>query len=289
MQKVSDYRDLTTISYSIRKSIVKSLTVAGSGHMGRSLALADIFTCLYFNRMNHNPAIPGWEDRDRLILSDSHLAPVLYATLAHAGYFDLKEIYTMQKQESRLPENPAFNKNLPGVETTSASTGQGFSNAVGMALAAKMDKKIFRIYSVPGDMEMQEGEILEAAMAAAHHKLDNLTAIVDCNGLQIDGKTSGVLNTETLTLKWLALGWNVVECNGHDFRQILNSLEKDREIPGKPGVIIAKTTLGKGIKTIENNHLWQGRAPSHEEATEFLCQLDESLILAIEEIAKSGF
>jgi transketolase len=289
MQKVSDYKDLTSISYSIRKSIVKSITVAGSGYMGRSLALADIFTSLYFNRMNHNPGNPGWEDRDRLILSDSHLASVLYATLAHAGYFDLKELYTMRNQESRLPGNPAFNKNLLGVETTSASTLQGFSNAVGMALAAKMDKKMFRIYSVSGDVEMQEDEIREAAMAAAHHKLDNLTAIVDCNGLQIDGKTTGVFNTETQYLKWLALGWNVVECNGHNFSELLSSLDKVTGIKEKPGLILANTIPGKGIKTIENDQLWHGKAPNHDEATEFLCQLDESLLMALEELVKSAF
>ncbi|NTW24648.1 MAG: transketolase [Lentimicrobium sp.] len=289
MQKVTDYSDLTRISYSIRKSIVKSLATAGSGDTGSSLGLADVFTSLYFNHMSHNPAIPAWEERDRLILSFCDAAPVIYATLAHAGYFDLKQLYTPGKPVSRLQVHPALNKNLPGIETSTGSPGQGLSMAVRIAIAAKMDKKSIRIYSVHCDGEMQEGQLWEAAMAASHHKLDNLTAIIDYNGLQTDAKTTDVLNIEPLVFKWQAFGWNVVECNGHDFRQILNSLEKVNEITGKPGVIIAKTTMGKGIKTIENNHLWQGRAPTHEEATEFLCQLDESLILAIEEIAKSGF
>lgn len=289
MQKISDYRDLTRISYSIRKSIVKSLTAAGSGHTGESLGLADIFTSLYFNRMNHNPANPGWEDRDRLILSIGHAAPVLYATLAHARYFDLKELYTLRKPESRLQGHPAFDKNLPGIENSSGFPGQGLLIAVGMALAAKMDNKLIRIYSVHSDGEMQEGHIREAAMAATHHKLDNITVIVDCNGFQIEGKSTDVLKIESLALKWVAFGWNVIECNGHDFSELLSSLDKVSGIKGKPGVIIANTIMGKGIKTIENNYLWHGRVPNHEEATEFLCQLDESFLMAIEELAKSGF
>lgn len=287
-QKVFDYRDLTRISYSIRKSIVKSLANAGSGHTGESLALADIFTSLYFNRMNHNPENPGWEDRDRLILSIEPVAPVLYATLAHAGYFDLKELYTLRKPESRLQENPAFYKNLPGVEASAGSPGQGLSTAVAMALTAKNDRKLFRIYSVNGGVEMQKCQIWEAALAAAHHKLDNLTALVDCHEFQIEGKTSDILSIKLLTEKWLDFGWSVFECNGHDFRELSNSLDKLAGIKGKPGLILTKTILGKGIKTIENDHLWHGKAPNHDEATEFLCQLDESLLMAIEDMAKSG-
>jgi len=289
MQKVSENSDLTRISYSIRKSIVKSLTATGSGNTGESLALADIFTSLYFNRMNHDPANPGWEGRDRLILSIKHVAPVLFATLAHAGYFDLKELYTLCKPGSRLQGFDAFDKNLPGVEPFAGSTGQGLSIEVGMALAAKKDRKLFRIYSLHDEVEMQRSQIREAALAAAHHKLDNLTTIVDCNGFRIDSKTSGGLNTEPLVSKWLAYGWNVVECNGHNFSELLSSLEKVTGIKGKPGLILTKTIPGKGIKTIENDQLWYGKAPNHDEATEFLCQLDESLLMALEELAKSDF
>lgn len=282
MNKITDIKKLIELSYSIRKSIIKSLALAGSGHTGGSLGLSDIFTALYFHTMNHRPTEPGWDERDRLILSIGHVAPVLYTTLAHAGYFPLAELFTLRKEGSRLQGHPALDRKLPGIETSSGSLGQGLSIAVGMAIAAKSDGKSCRIFSIHGDGEMQEGQIWEAAMAAAHHKLDSITAIIDCNGLQIDGKTSDIMNTEPLADKWRAFGWNVFECDGHHFHEIIQALNLSAVKNSKPNLVIARTIMGRGVKTIENNHCWHGKAPTREEAVEFLCQLDESMLLALE-------
>lgn len=276
MRKITDSRLLLELSYNIRSLIVKMLSTAGSGHTGGSLGLADVFTALYFNELNHNPQKPLWPERDRVILSIGHVAPVLYATLAEAGYFDKSELFTLRKIGSRLQGHPGRDTGLPGIETSSGSLGQGLSIAVGMAIAAKKDNSGIRIFSIHGDGELQEGQIWEAAMAAAHHKLDNITAVVDVNGLQIDGPTTKVMNLEPLDLKWKAFGWNVIGCNGHDFPDILRAFREAREFRGKPSVILASTVMGKGVKSIENNHGWHGRVPSSTETVEFLCQIDES-------------
>jgi len=281
MSKVNDIQRLIEISYSIRKSILKSLATAGSGHTGGSLGLADIFTALYFNIMDHKPEEPEWKNRDRLILSIGHVAPVLYATLSHSGYFDKTELFTLRKMGTRLQGHPAMDKGLPGIETSSGSLGQGLSIAVGMGIAAKNDQQQIRIFSVHGDGEMQEGQIWEAAMAASHHNLDNITAIIDCNGLQIDGKTIEVMNIEPLEDKWIAFGWNVYKCDGHNFREIIDALTQSGIKNGKPNLILARTIMGKGVKTIENNHLWHGRSPTKEEVVEFTCQIDESMNIAL--------
>jgi transketolase len=258
---------LLGIAAEIRKSVVKSLLEAGSGHLGGSLGLADIFTALYFSEVKHDPIHPAWAERDRLILSIGHVAPVLYAALAHAGYFPVDELLTLRKLGSRLQGHPGRDHGLPGIELSAGSLGQGLSVAVGMALATRMDHQDHRIYSIHGDGELQEGSIWEAAMAASHHQLGNLTAIVDRNGLQIDGSTEKVMHLEPLADKWKSFGWNVLTCDGHDFNDIIQAIRLAGTSGNKPTVIIAKTIMGKGIPSIENDYRWHGRIPTPEMAS----------------------
>jgi transketolase len=272
--QTTDPERLHEIATEIRKSVVTSLTAARSGHLGGSLGLADVFTALYFSALKHDPLNPSWADRDRLILSIGHVAPVLYATLAHAGYFPVDELLTLRKSGSRLQGHPGRDHGLPGLELSAGSLGQGLSVAVGMALAAKMDHKKHRVYSIHGDGELQEGSIWEAAMAASHHNLDNLTAIVDRNGLQIDGKTEDVMKLEPLAAKWASFGWHVIECDGNDMEQLLDAIKKSGNVKNTPAVILAKTILGKGIRSIEGDYRWHGKVPAPEQLLEFLGQLD---------------
>ena len=271
--KITDIAHLIILSREIRISVIRSLANAGSGHLGGSLGLADIFTALYFNVLHHDPQDPGWDDRDRLILSIGHVAPVLYATLAHSGYFPEEELLTLRKLGSRLQGHPGRDHGLPGIELSAGSLGQGLSVSVGRALAGKMDHKSWRVYSVHGDGELQEGSIWEAAMAAAHHRLGNLTAIIDRNSLQIDGPTEQVMSLEPLAEKWKSFGWNVLPCNGHDHHDIIQCCEKAKDEMEKPSVIIARTIMGKGIKSIENDYRWHGKAPTAEQAINFIQQL----------------
>lgn len=254
----------------IRKSVIDSLTAAGSGHLGSSLGLADIFTALYFQHLHHDPRNPQHPDRDRVILSIGHVAPVLYATLAHAGYFPVEELLTLRKMGSRLQGHPGRDHGLPGLELSAGSLGQGLSVATGIALAGKMDNHRFNCYCIMGDGELQEGSVWEAAMAASHHRLDNLVAIVDRNGLQIDGTTEDVMKLEPLDQKWIAFGWNCLTCDGHDFNSILHILDLATKSSRKPTVILAGTIMGKGVPAIENDHRWHGRAPSAEQRIQFL-------------------
>ncbi|OFX90329.1 MAG: transketolase [Bacteroidetes bacterium GWF2_33_16] len=276
MPAIKDISELKKISLEIRKDVIKSLSEAGSGHLGGSLGLADVFTCLYFSILNHNPQSPDWENRDRLILSIGHVAPVFYASLAHAGYFKKEELLTLRKFGSRLQGHPGKEHGLPGIELSSGSLGQGLSVAVGLALAAKIDNKNWRVFSIHGDGEMQEGSIWEAAMSASHYKLDNLIALVDRNSLQIDGKTSDVMEIEPLSNKFESFGWNVLHCDGHDHKNIIESYEKAFQLKNKPTVIIAKTIMGKGVKSVENEFSWHGKAPSTKQAEEFLLELNDS-------------
>ena len=273
-RKITLTEDLRRISKEIRKNVLISLTEAGSGHTGGSLGLADIFTTLYFNILNHDPDNPDWEDRDRLILSIGHVAPVHYATLAIAGYFPKEELLTLRKLGSRLQGHPGREHGLPGLELSAGSLGQGLSVAVGMALAGKMDNKKWRVYSIHGDGELQEGSIWEAAMSASNYKLNNLISIIDRNNLQIDGKTSDVMQLEPLADKWKSFGWNVLQCDGHKHSDIIEKINQAKEFKGKPTVIIAKTIMGKGVKSIEDNHNWHGKAPSKEQLKDFLIQLE---------------
>lgn len=273
-EKLTDF--LRSKSVEIRADILRSLAEAGSGHTGGSLGLADLFTCLYFHILRQKPDAPGWEGRDRLILSIGHVAPVLYATLAHAGYFPKEELMTLRKLGTRLQGHPGREHGLPGLELSAGSLGQGLSVAVGMALTAKTDGKDWRVFSVHGDGELQEGSIWEAAMSAAHYKLDNLIAYIDRNGLQIDGKTSDVMEIEPLADKWKAFGWNVFSCDGHDHQQIIDTTNLAKSAKGKPSVIILKTIMGKGVKSIEGDYRWHGKAPTMEQLEMFLEELLEA-------------
>lgn len=269
--------ELKSIAQKIRISIIRSLAESGSGHTGGSLGLTDIFTALYFNFLRIDPNDPAWVDRDRLILSIGHVSPVFYATLAHADFFPVEELFTLRKMGSRLQGHPGREHGLPGIELSAGSLGQGLSVAVGIALSGKMDNKGWRVFSIHGDGELQEGSIWEAAMSAAHYKLDNLIAVVDRNGVQIDGTTSAVMEIEPLADKWRAFGWEVFECDGHDFADILSTFEKASMITDKPAVIIAHTIMGKGVKEIEGDYKWHGKAPSKEEAERFIEELSSRL------------
>ncbi|MCX6268266.1 MAG: transketolase [Bacteroidetes bacterium] len=272
--QTSDPITLHEIANEIRKSVISSLSEAKSGHLGGSLGLADIFTALYFSRLVHDPGNPAWPNRDRVILSIGHVAPVLYATLAHSGYFPLEELKTLRKLGSRLQGHPGRDHGLPGLELSAGSLGQGLSVAVGMAIAAKMDHKNHKIYCIHGDGELQEGSIWEAAMSASHHMLDNLIAIVDRNGLQIDGKTEDVMKLEPLADKWRSFGWEVIQCDGNDMEQILMAFTQAGITQNRPVVIIAKTIMGKGIRSIEGDYRWHGKVPSEEQREEFFREVE---------------
>jgi transketolase len=262
-------------SFLIRQDILKSLAAAGSGHTGGSLGLADLFSCLYFSILKHQPTDPAWEERDRLILSIGHVAPVLYATLARTGYFPVAELQTLRQLGSRLQGHPGREHGLPGLELSAGSLGQGLPVGVGMALAAKMQGRSWRVYTVHGDGELQEGSVWEAAMSAAHHKLDNLIAFIDRNGIQIDGRTADVMEIEPLADKWAAFGWEVFECSGHDHRQIIQTVEAAKTKTGRPSVIILHTVMGKGVESIEGDYRWHGKAPTPEQLPGFLKELEK--------------
>jgi transketolase len=249
---------------------------AGSGHPGGSLSYADILAALYFKIMNHRSQDPQWEDRDRLVLSKGHAAPAYYAALAESGYFPVSELITLRKLGSRLQGHPSRNK-TPGVEMSTGSLGQGLSVANGMALAAKLDKRSYRIFCLCGDGEMQSGQIWEAAMLGAHYKLDNVTAFLDRNRLQIDGPTETIMSIEPIAKKWDAFGWNVIEIDGHDMRQILGACDMTKEIKGKPTMIIAHTVKGKGVSFMENSVPFHGKAPTEDELKRGLRELGEEI------------
>lgn len=252
----------------IRNDIINSLCEAGSGHIGGSLDLADIFAVLYFHIMKHDPKNPNMPDRDKLILSIGHTAPVLYATLANAGYFPKEELLTLRKIGGRLQGHPSLASGLPGVESASGSLGQGLSVCVGLALADKVDGTNRKIFCVCGDGEIQEGQVWEAAMSAAHHKLSNIIAIVDRNCLQIDGPNEKVMGLEPLHEKWASFGWDVYECDGNNIAELIKTFDNMKG--DKPKVLIANTTMGKGVPEIEGDYKWHGKAPNKEEKERFL-------------------
>ena len=255
-----------------RRLIIKMLVKAGSGHPGGSLSSTDLLTCLYFKVLRHNPKDPQWPDRDRFHLSKGHCCPALYAVLAELGYFPLEHLWTLRKLGSILQGHP--DRKVPGVEVASGSLGQGLSVALGMSLAAKMDKKSYRVYCLMGDGETQEGNVWEAAMAGAHYKCDNLCAMIDYNGFQIDGCTKEIMNLEPLADKWRSFGWHAIEINGHNIREILGAYEEAKTTKGKPSVIIARTIKGKGVSFMENVLDFHGRAPTREEAEIALKELE---------------
>jgi transketolase len=248
----------------VRVEILKMLTLARSGHTGGSLSAADIVTALYFSKMRYKPDDPGWKERDRFILSKGHAAPLLYAVLAMAGYFDRSVLKTLRKLGSPLQGHPC-SRVLPGVEISTGSLGQGLSVSNGIAIGLKMDNLSSRVYCLLGDGEIQEGQVWEAAMTAAHYKLDNLCAIVDLNGLQIDGPVSKVKAIEPVASKWSAFGWHVIDIDGHDIKEILEALDEAETVKGRPSVILAHTTKGKGVSFFEGKVEYHGISPTPEE------------------------
>jgi len=259
-------QELEKKAKTVRVDLIKMLTEAGSGHPGGSLSATDLIAALYFDKLKHNPKKPDWEERDRVIFSKGHVCPLLYACLAETGYFPLEELMTLRKLGSRLQGHPAKNKGLPGIEVSSGSLGQGLGVGVGMALAFKLDKKPNRVYVLMGDGECDEGSVWEAAMSAAHYKLDNICGIVDYNKLQIDGRVEDVMAVAPLAEKWCAFGWNVIEIDGHKMSDIVAAYDKAAAAKGKPSVIVANTIKGKGVSFMENNPGWHGKTPSKEQA-----------------------
>ena len=256
-------KELKKIANNIRLGIIEGVYSAGCGHPGGSLSIADIMTYLYFEEMNIDPKSPDMPLRDRFVLSKGHTAPALYSTLAHRGFFDVSELKTLRKIDSRLQGHPDM-KGIPGVDMTTGSLGLGISAACGMALSAKIDGKNFRVYTVIGDGESEEGQVWEAAMFAAHYKLDNLVAVVDFNGLQIDGAITDVMNPTPHDEKLRAFGWHVITINAHDFSEIEAAFAEARTVKGKPTAIIAKSTKGKGVSYMENSCEWHGQAPKED-------------------------
>ncbi len=265
-------QDLEVKACNMRQNIVRMLGEAGSGHPGGSLSAADIVAALFFKEMKLDPEKPDWPERDRFVLSKGHAAPVLYAALAEKGFFPLYELLTLRKTGSRLQGHPSM-KHLPGVEMSTGSLGQGLSVANGMAIAGKLDKRNYRVYVLLGDGEIQEGQVWEAAMAAAHYKLDNLVAFLDHNGLQIDGPVSQVMSPEPVADKWRAFGWHVEEIDGHNMKEITDVLTRAREIKGKPVMVVARTVKGKGVSFMENQVGWHGNAPRAEQTDQALAEL----------------
>lgn len=265
--------DLRLAAARSRLLAVDAVHEAASGHPGGSLSCMDVLTALYFNEMNIDPARPQWEDRDRFVLSKGHCAPALYATLAQRGFFPVEDLKLLRSIKAHLSGHPDM-RHVPGVDMSTGSLGQGLSTAVGMAIAAKLKGKDYRTYVICGDGELAEGQIWEAAMAAAKWKLDNLCVFVDVNGLQIDGKTADVMPTEPLDKKFEAFNWNVLKADGHDMDAILDALKKARELKGAPTVVIVSTVKGKGVSFMENQAGWHGKAPNDEQFEQAKAELE---------------
>ncbi len=262
--KVTNIDELKKIANNVRIGIVESIYNAKSGHPGGSLSVADILTVLYFNQMNVDEKDPKAKSRDRLVLSKGHVAPALYSVLAEKGYFGKDELKKLRKLDGLLQGHPDM-KNIPGIDMSTGSLGQGLSAANGMALASKLDHEGVRVYCICGDGELQEGQIWEAAMTSCHYKLDNLCLIVDNNNLQIDGKVNEVMSIYPIDEKFRSFGFEVINIDGHDMEQIIRAFEKAKTIKGKPTAIIAKTIKGKGVSFMEDNAGWHGKAPKEEE------------------------
>jgi transketolase len=267
--RITNTKQLKLIANTIREDVIKMLYEAKSGHSAGSIGLADIFTALYFNVLYHDPKNPSWPDRDRLVLSNGHVCPVLYAAMANAGYFPKEELLTLRKLGSRLQGHP-HRSALPGIENSSGPLGQGLSQAVGMAIVSKSERKRWRVYAVISDGEHGEGQIWESVLLASKYKLGNLTAIMDRNNIQIDGFTEEVLPLEPLAEKYRAFGWHVIEVDGHNIHEIIDACEKSKAIYEKPTLIIAHTIPGKGIPFMEFLTEWHGKPPTQKEAEEAL-------------------
>lgn len=265
--------ELEEMSRKLRRHIITMIATAGSGHPGGSLSAIDIIAALYFKIMHHDPHNPGWQDRDRFILSKGHGSPALYAVLAESDYFPVEELTTLRKLDSRL-QGHADRNFTPGVEMSAGSLGHGLSFGIGIALAARLDERDYQTYVLLSDGECEEGQTWEAALSAAHFKLDNLTVAIDRNRQQLSGWTRNIMNVEPLNEKWQAFGWHTIEIDGHRFNQILAAFKKAKTIKGRPTVIIANTIKGKGVSFMENNIEFHGKAPTLEEAKRALKELE---------------
>ncbi len=268
--------ELKLTAANVRKHILTGVHTAASGHPGGSLSIADVVTLLYCEVMNTSPETAKSPDRDRFVLSKGHCAPALYGILAERGYFPKEDIKTLRKTGSYLQGHPDM-KGIPGVDMSSGSLGQGISAANGMALAGKIDKKDYRVYTILGDGELEEGQVWEAAMYAAHYKLDNLTAFVDFNGLQIDGDIASVMSPLPIDKKFSAFGWNVIVCDAHDFNELLDAINKAKETKGMPTMIILKSIKGKGVSFMENVASWHGSAPNDEQYEVAIAEIDAEI------------
>lgn len=264
--------ELKETARQLRIEVLKMLTRAGSGHTGGSLSIIEILVALYLVKLRHDPQNPKWPGRDRFVLSKGHGAPALYAILARMGYFDPAELLKLRKIGGMLQGHP-YNMTTPGIEISTGSLGQGLSVANGMALAARMDNSPVRIYVLMGDGETQEGQIWEAAMTAAHYRLDNVCGIIDSNKLQIDGSLSEVMNVEPLSKKWEAFGWQVFETDGHDLAGLIATFDQCEQVKGKPSLVIANTTKGKGVSFMEGRVQYHGVAPTEAELEQALLEL----------------
>ena len=267
-----DINDLKSKAKEIRKDIITEVYNAKSGHPGGSLSIADIMTVLYFDELNIDEKNPRWEDRDRLVLSKGHCAPALYAALAERGYFEKEKLVSLRKLDSNLQGHPNMN-DVPGVDMSTGSLGQGLSAANGMAISAKLDNKNYRVYCILGDGEIQEGQVWEAAMSSNKFKLDNLCIIVDNNNLQIDGTTEEVMDLKPIDEKFKSFGFNVIIIDGHNYDEIKSAFKQAKETKGKPTCIIAKTVKGKGVSFMENQAGWHGKAPNEEQYNQAMSDL----------------
>ncbi|HLE86749.1 MAG TPA: transketolase [Candidatus Brocadiaceae bacterium] len=267
-----DIKSLEERAKVIRRHVVRMIAKAGSGHPGSSLSTVDLLVALFYNKLKHNPQQPAWPDRDRFVMSKGHGCPALYAILAEMGYFSVDKLDTLRQFGSILQGHPCM-KTTPGIEISGGSLGQGLSVGLGIALAAKLDKKDYRTYVMLGDGEIEEGQVWEAAMAASHYKADNLCAIIDQNGLQIDGFIHEIMSSHPIPDKWRGFGWHVIEIDGHDYKAILSAYDEAEKIKGRPTVIVAKTIKGKGVSFMENQVDWHGKVPTKEEAERALAEL----------------
>ncbi len=274
--KIKDIKELQNYANKIRQGIIKEVYMAASGHPGGSLSIAEILAVLYFNQMNIDEKNPQAKERDRLVLSKGHTSPALYSVLALRGFFDLEELKTFRNINSILQGHPDM-KNIPGVDASTGSLGQGLSIANGMALASKMDSEGVRVYCICGDGEIEEGQIWEAAMTSSHYKLDNLCVIVDNNNLQIDGEVSQVMNIYPIDEKFKSFGFEVINIDGHNIEEIIQAFEQAKKVKGKPTVIIANTIKGKGVSFMENKAEWHGKAPNEEQYRQAMIELGGAL------------
>ncbi len=267
---------LELVAYKIRRHVLEGVFSAGCGHPGGSLSIADILAVLYFDEMRVDPQNPAWPDRDRFVLSKGHCAPALYGALAEKGFIPVEDLKTLRKADSYLQGHPDMRK-VPGVDMSTGSLGQGICCANGMAIAGKLDNKSYRVYTILGDGELEEGQVWEAAMFAAHHKLDNLTAFIDLNLLQIDGDVRDVMNPTPVDEKFLAFNWNVLTVDAHDLEALRDAIDQAKACKGKPTVVICKSIKGKGVSFMENEAAWHGMAPNQEQYEKAIAEIDAKI------------